>query len=144
MNVFQSGFDERLRDWKNLRLIIRGESLDKACVHVDDWWQRVPLVNHHIHWADQNSWPDPWTLLSENTYCTLTRAIGICYTLLMSDITDVELAQASDPYGDEYDIVLVGHAKYVLNYHPGTVLSNNFTDFKIIRKLDISHLQKQI
>lgn len=144
MNIFQGRFDERLREWKTLRLTIRGESLERACVHVDNWWQHAPLVNHHLHWADQSSWPDPWTLLSENTYCTLTRALGICYTLLMSDITDVELVQASDQYGDEYDIVLVGHAKYVLNYHPGTVLSNNFTDFKTIRQIDISNLQQKI
>lgn len=144
MNPFQSDYDHRLRDWKNLRLIIRGENLESACVHTDKWWQQAPLINHHLHPLDSESWPDPWTILSENTYCTLTRAVGICYTLLMSDFTSIELVQASDRECTDHNLVIVGSAKYVLNYYPNSVLSTSLKDFTIQRVLSLDTIKQQI
>lgn len=144
MNVFQIEYEHRLRDWKDLRLIIRGQPLDRACVEVDRWWQQVPLINHHLHWADMESWPDPWTLLSENIYCTLTRALGMCYTLLMSDIHDVQLVVANDPQCEEHNLVIVGRDKYILNFWPNSVLSTNLTDFSIVRTLSLDGIKKKI
>jgi hypothetical protein len=144
MNPFQYTYDSRLREWKSLRLIIRGEPLDKVCVHVDGWWQQAPLVNHHLHPQDTENWPDPWTILSDNIYCTLTRAIGICYTLLMSDIIDVHLVQAVDQQCEEHNLVIVGGAKYILNYYPNSVLSTNLNEFKVKTTLPLNRLQKQI
>lgn len=144
MNPFQCDFDYRLREWKNLRLIIRGEKLDLACVHVDNWWQQAPLINHHLHWADSNSWPDPWTILNENIYCTLTRAIGMCYTLLLSDIVDTKLIIGVDQNCEEHNLVIVGHAKYILNYWPNSVLSTNLNDFTIVREISLDNIKNQI
>jgi hypothetical protein len=144
MNVFQTDYDARLRDWKDLRLTIRQIPLDEVCVKVDDWWQQAPLVNHHLHWADSETWPDPWTLLSENMYCTLTRAIGMCYTLLMSDVYDIQLVQATDLQCEEHNLVLVGKPKYVINYWPDTVLSTTLNDFTIIRTLSLEQLKQKI
>ncbi len=144
MNPFQSGYDQRLREWKNLRLLIRGESLDTACVHVDRWWQQAPLINHHIHPQDQENWPDPWTILSENIYCPLTRALGICYTLLMSDIHNIHLIQAHDTQCVDHDLVIVGTAKYVLNYYPHSVLSTNLTEFKVHNELSLESILPKI
>lgn len=144
MNVFQCGYDQRLREWKNLRLIIRGQNLEKVCIEVDRWWQQVPLINHHLHPLDADNWPDPWTMLSENIYCPLTRAVGICYTLLLSDIIDVHMVQAMDAQCEEHNLVIVGNAKYVLNYWPNTVLSNNLSEFKILKAIPTDTLHKNL
>lgn len=144
MNTFQCSYDSRLREWKNLRILIRGMSLSTACVEVDKFWQQVPLINHHLHPQDTDNWPDPWTIISENTYCTLTRAICMCYTLLMSDIIDVHLVQATDVDCVEHNLVTVGHAKYVLNYYPNSVLSTNLKDFNIIRTLPLVGIEQKI
>lgn len=144
LNVFQSEYDVRLKEWKSLRLQIRGESLETVCVHVDSWWQRAPLINHHFHWSESDRWPDPWTILSENIYCTLTRAVGICYTLLMSDIIDVHLVQATDCQGNDCDLVVVGKKQYILNYWPDTVLDNKISDFAIVRQISIESLRQNI
>jgi hypothetical protein len=144
MNPFQSTYNQRLREWKNLRLLIRGENLDIACVHVDNWWQQAPLINHHFHPLDSDNWSDPWTILSENIYCTLTRAVGICYTLLMSDIVSVELVQARDQECTDHNLVIVGSAKYVLNYYPNSVLSTSLKDFEIERVLTLDSIKKHI
>lgn len=144
MNPFQNSYEHRLREWKNLRIVSRGKSLDQLCVDIDRWWQQTPLINYHLHPYDAGSWPDPWTMLSENIYCPLTRAIGICYTLLMTDIIDVHLIQAINEQCEEHNLVIVGHAKYVLNYYPDSVLSTNLNSFKITKQLSLDGLHKNI
>lgn len=144
MNPFQYDYNHRLREWKNLRLLIRGQQLDNACIQVDKWWQQTPIINHHLHWADSESWPDPWTILSENIYCTLTRAIGMCYTLLLSDITQVKLIIAVDQNCEEHNLVVVGNAKYIINYWPDSVLSTNLNDFNVTRELSLETIKKNI
>lgn len=141
MNPFQLGYAERLREWKNLRILIRGESMDQVALHVDRWWQQAPLIKHHVHPQDTENWPDPWTILSENIYCTLTRALGMCYTLLMSDISTVTLVQAVDPECTDHNLVIVGNAKYVINYHPGCALSTSLADFSQVKTLPITKLK---
>jgi hypothetical protein len=51
---------------------------------------------------------------------------------------------ASDSQGDDVSLVLVDNAKYLLNYYPGTVISNNLQDFKIVSKLDITTINNKI
>lgn len=144
INPFQSTYEYRLREWKSLRIISRGKPLDQLCVDIDSWWQQVPLVNYHTHPLDTGSWPDPWTMLSENIYCNLTRALGICYTLLMCDVYSIHLYQATNHECVEHNLVVVGSAKYVLNYYPNTVLSTNLNDFKVNKALDLNTLHKHI
>lgn len=144
MNIFQSNYDARLRDWRDLRLKIQEMYLDEACIEVDKWWQQAPFVSKNLHPSDSSSWPDPWTMLSENVYCQLTKAIGMCYTLLLRQIEDIEIVLAADHYGEEYFLVLVGNQPLILNYWPDTVLSNNIKDFTIKYKISTDSLKEKI
>jgi hypothetical protein len=141
INVFQLNYDARLRSWYELRVQIEGTLIQNKCVEIDEWWQKAPLINHHLHPQDINTWPGPWDLLVENTYCTVARALGMCYTLLLVDETDIEMVEATDNNGEDVVLVLVDNAKYVLNYYPGTVLSNTLSEFTIKRTISINHLK---
>lgn len=144
INVFQQNYDTRLRSWYELRKQIESQNIQTKCVEIDNWWQQAPLVNHHLHILDNNTWPGPWDLLVENTYCTVARAVGMCYTLLLTGEKNIELVEATDKTGDDVVLVLVDSAKYVLNYWPNTVLSNTLTDFTIRRHVDVSDLQLKL
>ena len=144
MNIFQSSYDNRLQSWYKLRNKIKNLDLSQQCVEVDKWWQNAPLINYHLHPNEVSEWPGPWDLLVENTYCTLARGLGMCYTLLLMDISDIEFVLATDVQGEDTSLVLVDNAKYILNYWPDTVISNNLKDFKIVRKLDITTINKNI
>lgn len=144
MNVFQLNYDTRLRSWYDLRAEIEGTLIQNKVVEIDNWWQKAPLVNHHLHIQDSKNWPGPWDLLVENTYCTVARALGMCYTLLLVGVDDVEMVEATDRMGEDLVLVLVDNAKYVLNYWPDTVLSNNLNDFTIKRQIDISNIKTKI
>ena len=144
MNVFQLSYEARLRSWYDLRSQIEQSDIKSKCIEIDNWWQKAPLVNHHIHILDSENWPDPWELLVENTYCTVARALGMCYTLLLLGITDIELVEATDRNGEDVVLVLVDNAKYVLNYWPETVVNNYSKDFTIKRVVDLKNLQQKI
>jgi hypothetical protein len=139
MNVFQLTYEARLLSWHELRNNLNDLPIKEKCIQIDDFWQQVPLVNHYLHSTDISNWPNPWDLLVENTYCTLARALGMCYTLHMIDIKDFELVEAKDNMGNELPLVLV-EKKYVLNYWPNTVTTNNISDFTLNRAISISQL----
>ena len=144
MNIFQSSYEARLQDWFQLRESVSKLTLKEQCVIIDKWWQRAPLVNHYLHPHDIDNWPDPWELLSENTYCELARALGMCYTLLLLGVSNVELVLAKNDTSEDVVLVLVDDAKYVMNYWPDTVISNNLKDFKVVEKLDIKKITDRI
>jgi hypothetical protein len=144
MNIFQLNYDARLRSWYDLRADIEGTTLENKCIAIDNWWQKAPLVNHYLHVLDTESWPGPWDLLVENTYCTVAKALGICYTLSLVGVNDIKMVEATDRMGEDVVLVLVDNAKYVLNYWPDTVISNTQADFTIKRNINITHLDKKL
>lgn len=144
MNVFQLNYDARLRSWYELREKLSNCNTKNKCIEVDNWWQKAPLVNHHLHLLDSENWPNPWDLLVENTYCTVARALGMCYTLLLTGVEDVVLVEATDTQGEDMVLVLVDRAKYVMNYWPDTVVNNNSNDFSIKRHIDVSAIKLKL
>lgn len=144
MNVFQLNYEARLSDWYDLRVRLEDSSLEEKCVEIDKWWQKAPLITHHLHILDSENWPDPWQLLVENTYCEVARALGMCYTLLLLGEVEIKLAEATDKMGDDVVIVLVDNAKYVMNYYPNTVLSNTLEDFNVKRTVSLDNIKNRI
>ena len=144
MNIFQDTYENRLRSWRDLRLKTKKLPLDQACVAIDKWWQQAPLVHHHLHWNDTENWSGPWDLLSENEYCLLTRAVGMCYTLLMNGVSDIELVTATDSQCEEHYLVLVNGAKYTLNWWPNSVLNIPLDEFTILRSIPIESIQSKL
>ena len=144
INVFQLNFEARLRSWYDLRKSLENADTETKCLEIDKWWQNAPLVNHHLHPFDVGNWPGPWDLINENTYCNVARGLGMIYTLLLTGVTDVDFVTATDDNSEDFVLVLVDNAKYVLNYWPNTVLSNNLKDFKVVSKLNIEQIKKQI
>lgn len=144
MNPFQLTYTDRLREWRDLRNAIKTQTVQDQCIAIDRWWQQAPLVNHHFHWHDTQQWTDPWEMLSENLYCTLTRAVGMCYTLLMNEVSDIQLVQVQDQQAEEHYLVLVDGSKYILSYWPNTVISNSLSNFKIISSKSLESMKNKI
>jgi hypothetical protein len=90
------------------------------------------------------SWPGPWELLNDNEYCHLARGLGMIYTLLLLGITDIDFSLGKDDNSEDVVLVLVDNAKYIMNYWPDTVISNNLKEFKIVQKLDLQIIIKKI
>lgn len=144
MNIFLLEYFTRLQAWHDLRLQLEQQTTQERCIEVDRWWQKSPQVNHYLHPDFIQDWPDPWALLNENTYCPYARGLGMIYTFLLLGEQDIALVEATDDNNEDVVLVLVDHAKYVLNYWPETVVNNSLQDFTVDRQLDISPLYKKI
>lgn len=143
MNIFQASYYNRLQSWYNLRNQITIFDLGQQIIKIDEWWQKAPLINHYLHPSDLPNWPDPWELLVENTYCTLARGLGMCYTLLLMGITNIEFVLATDIQGNDTSLVIVLDT-YILNYWPNTVQTNKTTDFTLSTRISIDSLKEKI
>jgi len=143
-NVFILDYPHRLKSWSTLRSKILSLPTSEKCIEIDNFWQRVPLINHYLHTDYIREWPDPWQLISDNTYCNYARALGMIYTLILTDTKNIALVEAKDDNSNEVVLVLVDNAKYVLNYWPDMVVNNHINDFVITRTLDITPIYNKI
>ena len=144
INVFQLKFEARLRSWHDLRKSLETADIKTKCLEIDKWWQSAPLINHYLHPKDTESWPGPWDLLNDNTYCNVARGLGIIYTLLLTGVTDIDFHVATDYNNEECMLVLVDNAKYVMNYWPDMVLNIKSSEFKLIEQIDIKKIKQQM
>lgn len=142
--MWLTNFEERLTAWRELRDSIHDMPVEQALVTVNDWWMRAPLVNHYLHWDDCTEWPDPWDLLADNVYCELARAVGIVYTLHLSEhpgVHDIQFAQTAD---QNSNLVLVNGGKYAVNWAFGELLNTCLQDIQISKTLDANIVTKKI
>ena len=134
-------YQDRLRQWVDLRNQCRDLEISRALVSINDWWAQSPWQPYYLHWDDSQTWPDPWNLLSDNIFCGLARALGIVYTIKLMEhekIHEVSLIQTQDD-----NLVQVNSGKYILNWMPGELLnirSNNITIKKRIDSAKLQHL----
>lgn len=143
-NIFLLDYYTRLREWFKLKETLIDQEVSTICVEVDEFWQKVPLLNHYLHPADTPDWPTPWQLISDNEYCIYARGLGMVYTLLLLGIEDIDFIDAIDDNNDNVCLVLVDNAKYVLNWHPDSVLNSCLSNFTNIKKIDITPLKNKI
>lgn len=144
MNVFLLDFYVRLRAWHTLKLELAEKDLEHICLEVDKFWQFCPMSTHYLHPEDVETWPSPWELLNDNTFCPYSRALGMMYTLVLLGIKEVDIVEATDYNNNEVVLVLVDRAKYIMNYWPDTVVNNSLADFKIKNKINTDILIRKI
>lgn len=110
---------ERLNAWREFRTQINQQTLDDALKNTVHLWSYAPFVNYYLNPDNPEEWPDPWTILHENYYCDIAKALGMLYTLQFSDHgknLTIELRiyyhQIEKVY---YNIVWINQGKYILN-----------------------------
>jgi hypothetical protein len=90
--VFDVSGTERLTEWRKIRDDLQNSSSPYNSVL--EVWKRAPLVNPYLDPNDPGSWPDPWHLILDNRYDELALALGIVYTLGLSErfmSTEIEI-----------------------------------------------------
>jgi hypothetical protein len=118
--MWPKNFSERLESWAQLRQQCRQLESEPALIKINTWWFQSPWTAYHLHWDDQQDWPDPWQLLSDNQYCPVARGLGIMYTIAMLDRADLQDACMIEYQSD--NLVLVNKEKYILNWDPDQVV----------------------
>lgn len=135
-------FAERLESWAQLRRQAATADVATALDAINSWWFQPPWRAYHLHWDDQETWPDPWQLLSDDLYCPLARGLGILYTITMLDRPDLQDAVLVEADGD--NLVLVNKKKYILNWDSTTVVNISPTVSRIRHSITQEQIKQQI
>ena len=135
-------FSERLESWAQLRQQCQSLDSEPALIKINQWWFQTPWSAYHLHWDDQQDWPDPWQLLSDNQYCPVARGLGIMYTIAMLDREDMQDAQMIEYQSD--NLVLVAQEKYILNWDPDQVVNISLGKSKPRRRVSQEQIKQKI
>jgi hypothetical protein len=76
-------FEERLSAWKTFRDQLDSE--DNPIQLAIDFWNSVPRKTRNIDPYDPTTWPDPWQMIEENSYCDYTAILAVAYTLMLTE-----------------------------------------------------------
>ena len=131
---------DRLRLWQDFRKKLSAMSVADAITQTEHLWSYAPYQKHYLTTDNIREWPDPWELIYENYYCTLAIALGIVYTLYLTDHkVDAEIRIYSDPKTNElYNLVFIEQGKYILNMIHDSVVNTTQLDNDLILKKTIT------
>ena len=131
---------ERLRSWHDFRKSISEKTFEEALKDTQHLWSYAPYQAHYLTTDHLENWPGPWELIYENYYCDLAKALGIVYTLYLSEHKpELEIRVYNDPSTKEqYNLVFVEQGKYVLNYIHDEVVNKTQIDKALKLKKTIS------
>ena len=141
---------ERLHEWKAFRGSIGQKSIEQAVTETSHLWSYAPYVTHYLDPDSIENWPDPWTLIHENYYCDLAKALGMFYTLALSShmnqtITDIEIRIYKDiKTQDILNTVWINQGKYILNFMFDTVVNKTQIDENFILRYSYSQKDLQL
>jgi hypothetical protein len=94
---------------------------------VADFWSKAPRVNFYLNPENVKEWPDPWELITDNMYCDIAVALGMTYTLALTDGIDPSRLKLqimrSRQQSLEVNLSVVDQGLYVLNYSQNEVLN---------------------
>ena len=123
--MFKLSAGERLTRWREFRKSLDHLPLDQAIESVVHFWAHCPFSPYYLDIAKPESWPDPWTLLEENWYCDIAKALGMLYTIkYTAHNPDVELRVYHDPATNyDYNLAWIEDGKYVLNLEADEVVN---------------------
>ena len=124
-NFWNLRINDRLAQWKDFRHQLSDLPLDRALVDLNQMWSSAPYVTYYLDPSNPKSWPDPWTLLAENYYCDVAKALGIIYTIYFTGHkVDMELRTYYDYKGkNRYNLSWFNGGKYILNYYPFEIVN---------------------
>lgn len=110
-------------------------------------WAVAPEAAWYLEPAEVESWPDPWTLVQDNYWCPLAKALGMLYTLHLSG-HGPELDLSIKVYADtknkvRHNLVWIDEGKYVLNSEDAMVLNKTHItqQYKLLFSISSSELK---
>lgn len=137
-NFWNLRVNDRLTHWKDFRHKLSDMPLDLAVYEVNEMWSTAPFVTYYLSPDSTVDWPDPWTLLAENYYCDLAKALGILYTIYFTShkSDDLEL-QIYYNFKDKLrsNVVSIDQGKYILNYWPHEIVNTEQIEKEPIKLL---------
>ncbi len=107
---------ERLGFWYDFRNKLGNLSLEDAIFETNRFWNTAHIGNQYYSQTLYGQWPNPWQLILDNCYDDIAKALGILYTIEMSELDcDVQMICGQDTHG-EFNLVSINNGLYTLNW----------------------------
>ena len=141
--MFNSFGIERLVKWKALRDTIE-TAIDPMAVCAQAW-AYAPFVSTYLDPLDAGSWPDPWQLIINSKYDSLAIALGMLYTLNLTNRfadEDFKIYMTLAMPNHQKEFYLLVANQYVLNLEYSSVSTlEKLNEHQIIKIFEISKSQ---
>lgn len=114
----------KLKAWKDFR-----QALETSITPLQDvaiLWSKAPFVNHYLDPNSSTKWPDPWKLILDGKFDDLAIALGMCYTLTLTErfkTQQVEIHMSMSSEETQYFVVV--NNCHVLNFTYREVINVN-------------------
>lgn len=145
MNIWTMSPHERLRWWSNFREELNQLTLEEAVTKTNHLWSYAPYVSYYLHYDFVSNFPNPWELLYDNHYCDLAKALGIIYTLYLTEHKPEMILSIFLDISTQivYNLVIVESGKYVCNMQHDQVVNKSHLDneLKLVKQIEIADLK---
>ena len=118
--------EEKILSWRHFRKDIASLTLEQAAKQIAQQWAGCPSIKRYHLAQSVDTWPDPWTLLSNKSFDNLARALGMYYTAVMCEQfnpAECSVQIYQNTIGERLDIASLCQGKYVLNFTKGQVVN---------------------
>ena len=123
---FQQKRDDRILHWRDWRQSLKGKNKFELLQEIATTWAQVPTGPQLIAQDMYKDWPNPWQLISDNYYCDLSIALGMCYSILLLEEQNLFKDVSLNIYKQNNNWVnlpIIDREKYVLNWNIGEIVN---------------------
>jgi hypothetical protein len=131
----------KLLAWREWRTKLSDMPLEDAVAETAIWWKFVPLVNKSIDPWREDTWPDPWALISAGQFCPSAQGLGMFYSLILAGF-ECKLAQAQ--IDKETRLVVILPDNRLLNYYDGELVDMKNVSLQILQTWASSDLTRLV
>jgi len=121
--MFNKKFEDRLAIWSSFRDGL-GQTEDPIQAAID-FFNKAPLTSIAADPWDKKTWPTPWELIEENTYCEFVKILAICYTLQLSGCFSRSKFNIYIASNDQYRYYLLFVDDIVIGYEYDTYIKKD-------------------
>lgn len=144
ISPFLQGSKTLLKLWKELRQQLTQDKTDHQHLQlVTNFWSRTPVGVHALDWDDCSTWPDAWLLMHQNEFDDSAVALGMFYTLILSDDDRwtpdrCQLQLIKDDVHSQQKIVLQIDNTWLMNFEYKKIVALNdvINDFYVQQTYD--------
>ena len=120
----------KLSAWREWRTQLSEMDPVSAIVEVAEWWKFVPMVNKTFDPWRPETWPTPWELISNGSFCLNAQGLGIFYSLVLSGI-NCQLVLAMVDQAPRLMVLLDDNK--LLNYCDGEIIDIKSVELQILK-----------
>lgn len=113
------------REWRGTLAEISDVATEVAL-----WWKFVPMVSKSVDPWREDTWPDPWTLISSGQFCPSAQGLGMFYSLVLTG-NDCKLVRAR--IDNEIRLLALLADNQLLNYVDGEVVDMKNATLEILQ-----------